>query len=167
MEELSGKFRILAEISEKLSGNKKPILVGGSAVEFYTRGTCKSIDIDLLGDRETLVKLLEDMGFSKTGRHWFYTKDIGIEIVGSSAEGRRVNEVLHEGKLIRIISIEDLIVDRLNACKHWKSQYDCEQGHVLFGAYRDKLDMDYLKLRMKEEDLEIELLKMNTEKHIN
>ena len=100
---MSSKFRILADISERLSGNKKPILVGGGAVEFYTRGTCKSIDIDLLGDRETLVKLLEDMGFSKTGRHWFYTKDIGIEIVGSSAEGRRVNEVLHEGKIIRII----------------------------------------------------------------
>jgi hypothetical protein len=78
--ELSSKFRILANISEKLPINKKPILVGGSAVEFYTRGTCKSIDIDLLGDRDSLVKLLEDMGFSK-------------------------------GKLIRIISIEDLIVE--------------------------------------------------------
>lgn len=130
-------------------------------MEFYTRGTCKSIDIDLLGDRETLVKLLEDMGFSKTGRHWFYTKDIGIEIVGPSAEGMRVNEVLHEGKIIRIISIEDLIVDRLNACKHWKSQYDCEQAQVLFGAYRDKLDMDYLKSRMKDEDFDMELLKTN------
>ncbi|MFH0905093.1 MAG: hypothetical protein V1854_07960 [Methanobacteriota archaeon] len=43
MGELSSKFRILADISEKLPGNKKPILVGGSAVEFYTRGTCKSI----------------------------------------------------------------------------------------------------------------------------
>ena len=155
---MSSKFRILADISERLSGNKKPILVGGSAVEFYTRGTCKSIDIDLLGDRDSLVKLFDDLGFSKIGRHWFYTKDIGIEIVGSSAEGRRVNEVLHEGKIIRIISIEDLIVDRLNACKHWKSQYDCEQAQVLAGAYRDKLDMDYLKSRMKEEDLEMELL---------
>lgn len=158
---MSSKFRILAKISEKLPGNKKPILVGGSAVEFYTRGTCKSIDIDLLGDRDILVKLLEDMGFSRTGRHWFYTKDIGIEIVGSSAEGMRVNEVLHEGKLIRIISIEDLIVDRLNACKYLKSQYDCEQAQVLAGAYRDKLDMDYLKTRLKEEDLEMKLIKIN------
>jgi hypothetical protein len=38
MEELSSKFRILANISEKLPINKKPILVGGSAVEFYTLG---------------------------------------------------------------------------------------------------------------------------------
>ncbi|MDP2766299.1 MAG: hypothetical protein Q8O41_02455, partial [Candidatus Methanoperedens sp.] len=115
MGELNNKFRVLAEISEKLPGKKKPILVGGSAVEFYTRGTCKSIDIDLLADRDSLEKVLEKMGFSKSGRHWFYTKDIGIEVVGESPEGRRVNEVLHEGKLIRILSIEDLIVDRLNA----------------------------------------------------
>lgn len=160
MGELSSKFGILAEISEKLPKNKKPVLVGGSAVEFYTRGTCKSIDIDLLADRDSLEKVLEKMGFSKIGRHWFYTKDIGIEIVGDSTEGRRVNEVLHEGKLIRILSIEDLIVDRLSACKHWKSQYDCEQALVLVGAYSDKLDMEYLKKRMKEEDLEMELIKI-------
>ncbi|VVB96578.1 Uncharacterised protein [uncultured archaeon] len=160
MEELSSKFGILAEISEKFPKNKKPVLVGGSAVEFYTRGTCKSIDIDVLGDRDSLEKVLEKMGFSKTGRHWFYTKEIGIEIVGDSTEGRRVNEILHEGKLIRILSIEDLIVERLNACKHWKSQYDCEQAQVLAGAYSDKLDREYLRKRMKEEDLEMELIKI-------
>jgi len=156
---LSSKFRILANISEKLPNNKKPILVGGSAVEFYTLGTCKSIDIDLLADRESLIKVLEEMGFSKIGRHWFYTKDIGIEIVGDSAEGRRVNKILHEGKLIHVVSIEDLIVDRLNACKHWKSQYDCEQAQVLFNVYSEKIDLDYLKKRMVEEDVEMELIK--------
>lgn len=160
MGELSNKFRVLAEISEKLPEKKKPILVGGSAVEFYTRGTCKSIDIDLLADRNSLIPVLEKMGFSKLGRHWFYTKDIGIEIVGESAEGRRVHEVLHEGKLIRVLGIEDLIVDRLNACKHWKSQYDCEQAQVLVGVYSDKLDREYLNKRMKEEDLEMELIKI-------
>ena len=160
MEELSSKFGILADISEKLPQNKKPILVGGSAVEFYTRGTCKSIDIDLLADRDSLEKVLEKMGFSKIGRHWFYTKDIGIEIVGDSTEGRRVNEIMHEGKLIRILSIEDLIVDRLNACKHWKSQYDCEQAQILAEVYSNKLDMEYLKKRMKEEDLELDLIKI-------
>ena len=160
MEELSSKFGILAEISEKFPKNKNPVLVGGSAVEFYTRGTCKSIDIDVLGDRDSLEKVLEKMGFSKTGPHGFYTKEIGIEIVGDSTEGRRVNEILHEGKLIRILSIEDLIVERLNACKHWKSQYDCEQAQVLVGVYVDKLDREYLKKRMKEEDLEPELIKI-------
>ncbi len=160
MGELSNKFKVLAEISEKLPEKKRPILVGGSAVEFYTRGTCKSIDIDLLADRNSLIPVLEKMGFSKIGRHWFYTKDIGIEIVGESAEGRRVNEIMHEEKLIRILSIEDLIVDRLNACKHWKSQYDCEQAQVLVGVYVDKLDREYLKKRMKEEDLEPELIKI-------
>ena len=67
MEELSSKFRILADISEKLSGNKKPILVGGSAVEYYTRGTCKSIDIDLLGDRDESFELFPSRILSWTG----------------------------------------------------------------------------------------------------
>jgi hypothetical protein len=117
----------------------------------------------LLADRESLIKVLEEMGFSKIGRHWFYTKDVGIEIVGESIEGRRVNEILHEGKPIRVISIEDLIVDRLNACKHWKSQYDCEQAQVLVGAYSEKLDWEYLQKRMKEEDIEPELIISNRE----
>jgi len=56
-----------------------------------------------------------------------------------------------------------LIVDRLNACKHWKSQYDCEQAQVLVGAYSGKLDWEYLKKRMKEEDLELELIASNPE----
>jgi len=67
LEELSSKFRILADISEKLSGNKKPILVGGSAVEYYTRGTCKSIDIDLLGDRDESFELFPSRILSWTG----------------------------------------------------------------------------------------------------
>jgi hypothetical protein len=67
---------------------------------------------------------------------------------------------MHEGKVIRILSIEDLIVDRLNACKHWKSQYDCEQAQVLIGVYLDKLDREYLNKRMKEEDLEKEIIKI-------
>ncbi len=160
MGELSHKFSILARISEKLPDNKRPILVGGSAVEFYTRGTCKSIDIDLLADRDSLIRVLEEMGFSKSGRHWFYTKDIGIEIVGYSAKGMRVNEILHEGKPIKVLSVEDLIVDRLNACKHWKSQYDCEQAQILAEVYSDKLDRGYLIKRMNEEDLETDLIKI-------
>ncbi|SNQ61492.1 hypothetical protein [Candidatus Methanoperedens nitratireducens] len=53
-----------------------------------------------------------------------------------------------------------MIVDRLNACKHWRSQYDCEQAQVLIGVYSDKLDREYLKKRMKEEDLETDLIKI-------
>jgi len=49
----------------------------------------------------------------------------------------------------------------LNACKHWKSQYDCEQAQVLVGAYSEKLDWEYLKERMTEEDLELELIPLN------
>jgi len=51
-----------------------------------------------------------------------------------------------------------LIVDRLNACKHWKPQYDCEQAQVLLEVYSEKIDQEYLKKRMKEEDLDMGLI---------
>lgn len=44
-----------------------------------------------------------------------------------------------------------------------KSQYDCEQAQVLMGAYSEKLDHEYLKKRMKEEYLELELIALNLE----
>lgn len=51
---------------------KKPILVGGSAVEFYTRGMSKNIDMDIVADRKVIEPLLIGQGFlclvSKTTR---------------------------------------------------------------------------------------------------
>lgn len=51
MGRLRRKFDFLAEISSKYPDNEKPILVGGSAVELYTRGQSRSQDLDLIADR--------------------------------------------------------------------------------------------------------------------
>lgn len=44
-----------------------------------------------------------------------------------------------------IIGVEDLIIDRLNACKHWKSEIDCEMTELLVLRYRKELDWTYLE----------------------
>jgi hypothetical protein len=48
------------------------VVVGGAAVEFYTRDFYATGDIDLAikGERKTLGRILEEMGFSKMGRMW-------------------------------------------------------------------------------------------------
>jgi hypothetical protein len=58
-----------------------------------------------------------------------------------------------------VIGLEDLIVDRLNACKHWRSEGDCEAAELLVARYRDDLDWDYLerKAGLPENDLATEL----------
>ncbi len=160
MEEIKNKFSVLAEICEKLPNDKKPILVGGSAVEFYTKEPSKSIYIDILADRIALLPVLINMNFTSRGRY-LYTKDLGIEVVGESAADKRITDVEFEGKVIRVLSIEDLIIDRLKVGKLWKSQIDLEQAQVLVRKYSAEFDSDYFIQRMNEEKLEPELLGFN------
>jgi len=52
-----------------------------------------------------------------------------------------------------VICVEDLIIDRLCACKFWDSVYDCGQAKMLARAYKKKLDKNYLQDRAKEEEV--------------
>ncbi len=146
------KFDFLAELSSLFPDNKKPILVGGSAVELYTRGLAKSIDMDIIADRSVIAPLLIKQGFKQEGRH-FYKGRIDIEIPSDIFQGGRSTIVKYRGKKIRIISVEDLIIDRLNACKFWDSVYDCEQARMLIRAYKNRLDRPYLNERARQESL--------------
>ena len=145
------KFDFLAELSSLFPDNRKPILVGGSAVELYTRGMAKSIDLDLIADRMVIAPLLLKQGFKQEGRH-FYKGRIDIEIPSDIFKERSVI-VKYTGKKIRIVSVEDLIIDRLCACAFWKSVYDCEQAQMLIRAYKNKLDRQYLNERARQEML--------------
>lgn len=145
------KFDFLAEISSLFPDNKKPILVGGSAVELYTRGMAKSIDMDIIADSMVIAPLLLRQGFKQEGRH-FYKGRIDIEIPSDIFQGRSVI-VKYMGKKIRIISVEDLIIDRLCSCKFWNSVYDCEQAQMLIRAYKNRLDRQYLNERARQEML--------------
>lgn len=85
------------------------------------------------------------------GRH-FYKGRIYIEIPSDSLAGRSVI-LKYKNKKIRVIGVEDLIIDRLCACKFWKSVYDCEQAKMLIEAYENKLDVEYLNERARQEKL--------------
>lgn len=146
------KFDFFADLSSLFPDHKKPILVGGSAVELYTRGMAKSIDMDIIADRTVIAPLLLKQGFKQEGRH-FYKGRIDIEIPSDTFQGRRSIIVKYSGKKIRIISVEDLIIDRLCACKFWDSEYDCEQAQMLIRAYKKVLDRQFLNERAKQEML--------------
>lgn len=146
------KYDILAEISERML--KKPVLVGGSAVDLYTLGGYSSIDLDVVADRKELVPVLRDMGFKEDGRY-FRRKDEFIDIVGSDLRGRRVSTITLKDSTqkFEVLSVEDTIVDRLCACKFWGNRSDCEQAKFLYDGYKDKLDREYLRRRVLEEDV--------------
>ncbi|BCV20930.1 hypothetical protein [Moorella sp. Hama-1] len=128
----------------------KPVIVGGLAVEIYTRGQYTTQDIDLiLGRRELANEIFLQLGFIKEGRHWFHPEiDIGIEIPNDVLEDADEEKIiklhLPSGRYVYVIGIEDIILDRLRACIYWQSTSDCEWGLRMLKVHRDRLDIDYM-----------------------
>lgn len=131
-------------------GKDAPIVIGGCALSYYSREVYFTADIDLAySDREALDVVLKEIGFKKEGRYW--TNDelkIVIEVPASVLVGEDppVEDVeIADNLYCRIIGIEDLIIDRLNACKYWKSEIDCEAVELLIKRYTKELDWAYLE----------------------
>ena len=150
-------------------GKEVPIVIGGLALSYYTREVYFTADIDLAySDREALDETLKEIDFDKKGRYWV-NEDLKMAIevpVGVLIEEDAPMEVVELGPELqcKIIGIEDLIIDRLNACKHWKSEIDCEMAELLIMRYGKELDWDYLekKAHKPENDLAQELDEMKT-----
>ena len=113
----------------------QPIVVGGSAVDFYTEGIYPSHDIDLVSNRKIIGKILENVfNFKPSGRHWINEQiGLSVEIPGSRLAGDKdkVTVIRIRNLNVYVIGFEDLIIDRLNACVHWKSQTDCDQAQYI------------------------------------
>lgn len=131
-------------------GKEIPIIIGGCALSYYTREVYFTADIDLAyADREALDTVLKSVEFVKQGRYWINDElGMAIEAPASVLAGEdsplEVVE-LDKGLQCRIIGIEDLVIDRLNACKYWKSEIDCEMVELLLTRYAEELDWDYLE----------------------
>lgn len=131
-------------------GKTGPIVIGGCALSYYTREVYFTADIDLAyADREALNDVLKEIGFAKQGRYWVNEKlKLAVEAPASVLAGEDAPvEVVELGQdlICRIIGIEDLIIDRLNACKYWKSEIDCEMTELLIKRYAKELDWEYLE----------------------
>ncbi len=137
-----------------------PILVGGSAVEVYTFGYYVSGDIDLVAqNRDGIRNVLLSTGLFKEVGRLLISEELGIfvdipdDALAGSYEKIRTIKIPELDTEIKVIGIEDLIVDRLNACIFWKSETDCEIARYLFEKYKDEIDLSYLIERAKKENL--------------
>lgn len=147
---------VLARAYEAL-GWTPPVVVGGHAVEFWTAGGYATVDIDMVGASEPAAQILEGWGFAREGRHW-YDEALGIvvEFPGarlSADERSHVATVRLEGFTATVLGIEDLIVDRLNACVHWNDTESCLWAEALVAAGHE-IDTAYLQRRAQEEGVD-------------
>lgn len=144
------KYIVFAKLFSSIPLRDRPIIVGGTAVEYYTRSQYETLDFDIIADYTFIKNYLKLKGFKKRGHH-YYKDSIVIDVVDNSAVGRRIKIMKIGKRRIRIISIEDLIIDRLLACKYWNSIKDCEQAEFLILHYRKQLHLRYLKKRAIQE----------------
>ncbi len=149
-------IRIAAIIAEALRNIKQDsVLVGGAAVEFYTQGAYSTSDIDMIAEGgPELITTMEDLGFEKLGKDFIHQKlNIYIEFPGRNLKENEQSVVLKiKDKTLKIISLEDLIVDRLCAFKFWQSAIDGLNSLLLLE--NNDLDENRLSQRAQEEKVE-------------
>ena len=149
----------------------EPILVGGGAVELYTAGGYATGDTDLaLPSDPSVDAAFTVLGFRKEGRFWI-REDLDLLFEAPAPAGlpgedapRTVLDV--DGLRVVVIGIEDLILDRLRAWIHWKSDEDKRWTRRLVALYADRLDWAYLANRtaaVEEEDCKMRLLRQEFE----
>lgn len=120
--------RIAAVVSSALREiGIDPVLVGGSAVAFYTGGRYTTHDIDMISPSgKDIEEVMGRLGFSKFGKDYSNKRlKIYVEFPGDAlGPTERTNVIKIGASRLRIISLEDLIVDRLCAYKYWRSTVD-------------------------------------------
>jgi hypothetical protein len=131
-------------------GKSAPVVIGGCALSYYAREVYFTADIDLAyADREALGAVLADLGFEREGRYWVQSGlNLAVEAPASNLAGEDAPREIVEmglGLQCTILGIEDLLIDRLNAWKHWRSETDGELVELLVRRYNDDLDWDYLE----------------------
>lgn len=145
-------------------GKTPPTVVGGLAVETYTAGGYTTLDVDMIAADDALVtRVMGALGFHRKRGHRHYEHpnlDALVEFPPGPLEGsddRIARIVLDSGGELRVIGIEDIILDRVSAYVHWdkrrENSADAAQAVLLIVAQRDKIDHEYLRRAAEERGL--------------
>ncbi len=125
------------------------IVVGGSAIEFYTSGQYTSGDIDVVTTAPVdWARILRAWKFEKQGRIW-HSSALGVVIdfvkPPYTYDVTRTQVLVTPHGSLRIAAIEDLLVKRLISAKFWKTPSDIEHAKLLAVAHWDRIDWDYVR----------------------
>lgn len=133
---------LAAVIAEHLHNQDiQVVLVGGLAVEIYTENLYLTKDIDMVNTNYTKPKALSaamaELGFHKQGRIYVNdTTDITVEFPpGPLSVGEQLIKTTTKhhiaGKTIPVLTVDDVIKDRLAAYIHWHDHSSLIQATTL------------------------------------
>ena len=131
------------------------VLVGGAVVEYYTAGGYTTADIDMILpplEKEEIETVMKELGFERFEdyRHWLHP-DIPVPVEfppGPLQVGhlliQEVNEIEVEKIKLKILKVEDILLDRLIMAQEWKDLQAQIQAEMLMYAHYTEIDWAYV-----------------------
>jgi hypothetical protein len=133
--------------------SKEPIVVGGTAEEYWAGGEYHPTDLDLCPRPSTSdLKTLRASGLTKSGRHWVRSDlPVAVEFPGSGDDIERTVAIKVGGVSVLMISCEDLYLDRVRQATNPWPREDVSFDGALEIALTNyvRLDWDYVRARIK------------------
>lgn len=131
------------------------VLVGGTVVEYYTAGGYTTADIDMILpplEKQKIETVMKGLGFERFQdyRHWIHPQiRIPIEFPPGPLQighllVQEVNEIEIEKIKLKILRVEDILLDRLVAAQEWKDQQAQVQAEMLMYAHYTDIDWSYV-----------------------
>jgi hypothetical protein len=159
-------LRLFARVSEAMKGRglMAPVLVGGAAVEIYSNSAINTGDFDIVTPSQPeFEEELQKLGFVRPSgpgvatRGWVHPDlQLGFEVVSASlldgmAERERVQLIDFgvDGE-ISVVSVEDMIADRMGQFASGTAREMREQARRLFILHADA-DLSYMDQRIRYE----------------
>jgi len=165
--EFEAALRLFARISQALHerGLPRPILVGGAAAEFWSTSAVTTGDFDICTPvQPELEEEMRRLGFVRPSgpgtmlKGWVHPElQLGFEVVADvpmdgniDAARIRLVQPIGEKALFRVISVEDLIADRMGQYASGTARDRLDQAQLLLALHPDA-DLAYLDRRIREE----------------
>jgi len=145
------------ELEER--GLGRIVVTGGFAIEVYTGRVYRTMDVDIVVEDSRAARVIEMFltKFSeKIGRGYLPRYEVlqlkSIDVV-SSVYGKEAlpTKLLVENLYVYIEPVEELIVTYLAGWKYWSATEDRDKALWLYITWKDRVDLNYLKKRSKEE----------------
>jgi hypothetical protein len=137
----------------------EPIVVGGTAEEFWTADEYHETDLDVcapIGEEE--LRAFERLRFSREGRHWV-RGGVAVEVPESRIDGdveRTRLEPVGEGAA-RVIGVDDLYIDRLRQAtmREHHEGIEFHSALAVAAACYEIIDWPYVRNRIKESEVHV------------
>ena len=132
------------------------VLVGGVVVEYYTAGGYTTADIDMILpplEKQEIETVMKELGFERFEdyRHWLHPHiQIPVEFPPGPLQighllVQEVNEIEIESIKLKILKVEDILLDRLIMAQEWKDLQAQAQAEMLMYAHYGEVDWSYVQ----------------------